>query len=248
MTHFLNDHMNTAVFLFGLMITACTTTVCCAGQPVLLSSDAIVAMTGLTVEPSVFENQNLEQPLLVCSKEDAAQYFNAKSVETLANKVDFESHVVILFAWQGSGQDRLDYTVQESYPETIQFTFTPGRTRDLRQHFQVYAIRSNVNLRVSGKEISLIPATDDSDFVRVEIRGRLDAQIMAIGGETTGIVIRAGNIEWELEARNPTTRQLCEQLHEQTVIVRGTLHRRWGVEITERWIVDVTDIEAVKRK
>ena len=35
---------------------------------------------------------------------------------------------------------------------------------------------------------------DDAYYVKVEIKGILQTQIMAIGGETTGVIIRAGDL------------------------------------------------------
>jgi hypothetical protein len=69
-------------------------------------------------------------------------------VAKLARQVDFEQQFVLLFAWRGSGQDRFRYTVAESYPEQVFFTYRAGRTRDLRPHVYVYALRSNVKWNV----------------------------------------------------------------------------------------------------
>jgi len=41
----------------------------------------------------------------------------------------------------------LAYRVAESDPEQVFFTFRPGRTRDLRPHVRVFAVRSNVTWR-----------------------------------------------------------------------------------------------------
>jgi len=62
----------------------------------------------------------------------------------LKEQVDFEKQIVLVFAWRGSGQDQMDFTVAESYPEQVRFRYKPGRTRDLRPHVYVYALRSNV--------------------------------------------------------------------------------------------------------
>ena len=66
----------------------------------------------------------------------------------LAEKVDFAQQMVLVFAWRGSGQDKLDSQVAESYPEQITFLHTKGRTKDLRPHLEVYALRSNVKWTV----------------------------------------------------------------------------------------------------
>lgn len=62
----------------------------------------------------------------------------------IAKLVDFKEQKLLIFAWQGSGQDKLTYSVLESYPEQIPFTFTPGKTYDLRKHVKLFVVRNNV--------------------------------------------------------------------------------------------------------
>jgi len=87
-------------------------------------------------------------PVVIKSAEDAAKYFEQETAGKLAKQVDFKKQVVVLFAWRGSGQDKLSYVVAESFPEQITFTLQRGRTRDLRPHAHVYAIRNNVKWNV----------------------------------------------------------------------------------------------------
>jgi len=66
----------------------------------------------------------------------------------LKEKVEFDEQVVLVFAWRGSGQDKLTYEVAESFPEQITFNIKPGRTKDLRPHIHIFALRSNVKWSV----------------------------------------------------------------------------------------------------
>ena len=70
------------------------------------------------------------------------------ALAALKKQVDFDEQFVLLFAWRGSGQDKLTYVVAESFPEQITFRIEPGRTRDLRPHVHIYALRSNVKWSV----------------------------------------------------------------------------------------------------
>lgn len=80
----------------------------------------------------------------------------------------------------------------------------------------------------------------DEDVIEVTVAGTLHAGVVAIGGETTGIVIEAKGITWELEfGKEASLRGEAERLHGQRVVVRGSLERRAGVEVSERWIVTV---------
>ena len=88
------------------------------------------------------------------------------------------------------------------------------------------------------------PATEDS--ITVKIIGTLRTRIVAIGGETTGTTITAKNITWELDfGQKAQFRKAAETLDGKKVVVEGSLEKRRGVEIKERWIVHVSDLKAV---
>jgi hypothetical protein len=97
---------------------------------------------------SVFEGSSWKKPLALKSEKEAAEHFDAEELAKLTKQVDFAKQSVLLFAWRGSGQDKLDAAVAESYPEQIFFTYAPGRTRDLREHVRMYALRANVKWSV----------------------------------------------------------------------------------------------------
>ena len=103
-------------------------------------------------ESSIFKNSNFNKPIVVKSKEEAAKHFGKKAVASLVKAVDFKKQFVLIFAWRGSGGDQLNYTVAESFPEQISFSRQFGRTRDLRSHTKVFALRSNVKWSVQGRK------------------------------------------------------------------------------------------------
>ena len=87
------------------------------------------------------------------------------------------------------------------------------------------------------------PAAKDS--IRVTVTGTLRTGIFAIGGETTGTTITARDITWELECgKDAAIRKTAQKLNGKQVLVQGSLERRKGVEIKERWIVTVTQLQA----
>lgn len=108
----------------------------------------ITRIEKVTPEPSVFKTSGRKKPLVLHSEKDAAEHFSEGELAKLAKQVDFGQQFVLLFAWRGSGQDRLRYAVAESYPEQVFLTYKAGRTRDLRPHVYVYALRSNVKWSV----------------------------------------------------------------------------------------------------
>ena len=108
----------------------------------------IQKIEGVQAKESIFEACSVKKPQVIRTAEDAAKHFDEANLKALAEKVDFAQQIVLVFAWRGSGQDRLESRVAESYPEQITFSLTPGRTRDLRQHIEIFALRSNVKWTV----------------------------------------------------------------------------------------------------
>lgn len=109
---------------------------------------AVAEIEGVDVDPAAFDAAQRGKPIEIKSDEEAAKYFKDESLKRLLEKVDFSEQFVLVFAWKGSGQDQLVGTVAESYPEQAFFEIEPGRTRDLRSHVHVYALRSNVTWKV----------------------------------------------------------------------------------------------------
>ena len=113
------------------------------------AQEPIVAIKASPVNIA-FKNSAFNKPIVVKSKEEATKLFGKEAVATLVKAVDFKKQFVLVFAWRGSGGDRLNYTVAESFPEQITFSRQFGRTRDLRPHSKVFALRSNVKWSVKG--------------------------------------------------------------------------------------------------
>ena len=133
----------------------------------------IQAVKGVQPKPSVFKAGGWSKPLIIRSQKEATEHFADAAVATLMKRVDFKQQIVLVFAWRGSGQDRLTYSVAESYPEQVFFTFRPGRTRDLRPHVRVYALRSNVTWRAPKRRGRRVAG--DPDAPVASDKGPLDA-------------------------------------------------------------------------
>jgi len=132
-------------------------TLWCATLAVVLSiasgmvsaQEPIVAIKVMP-EEGVFKNSAWDKPLVIKSSEDAVKHFRKDAIETLGKEVDFKKQFLLVFAWRGSGGDKLSYAVAESWPEQIFFSLEPGLTRDLRGHTHVFALRSNVSWSAKG--------------------------------------------------------------------------------------------------
>jgi hypothetical protein len=130
-------------WLLGIAVTFFLANVAFAQEP-------IVAVK-VTPEEAAFKDSSSTKPIVIKSEDEARKYFGKEALATIAKGVDFKKQFMLVFAWKGSGCDRLSHVVAESFPEQISFSLQPGRTDDLRTHIHVYALRSNVKWSVKGK-------------------------------------------------------------------------------------------------
>jgi hypothetical protein len=89
---------------------------------------------------------------------------------------------------------------------------------------------------------TLVVAQPDAprELITVRVVGVLQTGIVAIGGETTGTTITARDTTLELDfGQNEAMRGEADRLDGKLAIVEGSLQRRPGVEIRDRWIVTV---------
>jgi hypothetical protein len=75
------------------------------------------------------------------------------AADELKKKVDFDKEKLLLFTWQGSGGDKLAGALATADKKTLAtFTYTPGLTRDLRQHVKLFAVPKDAEVKVvTGK-------------------------------------------------------------------------------------------------
>ena len=109
---------------------------------------------------------------------------------------------------------------------------------------KTFCLATFVVLTLSAFTFSSEPAveSDPAPRIQVDVVGTLQTGVVAIGGETTGVVITCKNITWELEVPE-RLREAAEGMNGQVVQVKGELEKRQGVEIPARWIVTVTSME-----
>jgi len=101
-------------------------------------AELAVAPGKVTVEPAAWN-----KPAVIRTPEEAAKAFDKEALAIVTRKVDFASQVVLVFAWRGSGGDKLEHAVAESFPEQVRFSLARGRTKDLRAHGKVFVVNSN---------------------------------------------------------------------------------------------------------
>ena len=92
------------------------------------------------------------EPTTITSAEDLAKNgVVSKSADEIMKKVDFAKEKLVVFAWAGSGQDKLASELKTAdNKSTATFALTRGLTRDLRQHIHLYVVPKDAEVKVEG--------------------------------------------------------------------------------------------------
>jgi hypothetical protein len=138
------SHLSRLSFCGTLVLLAGASCLVRAAEEPDASVPPIERLKDVAPKASVLEAVKGKDPIVIRTADDAAKHFDDGALAALKKQVDFKHQVVLVFAWKGSGQDKLDYKVLESFPEQVVFELAPGRTKDLRSHTAVFVLRSNV--------------------------------------------------------------------------------------------------------
>jgi hypothetical protein len=93
-----------------------------------------------------------DKPRVINSERELEQVFTNQTVQDQLNRaVNFNQQKLLLFAWSGSGGDRLDHKVEG---QEVVFQFKPGVTKDLRAHVELFALAKDTPYQVEKAEIS----------------------------------------------------------------------------------------------
>lgn len=110
----------------------------------------VVEKLDIAPKHAVFEDATRAKPIGLTSAEDAGKYFEGEALKQINKQVNWTTQQVLIFAWRGSGGDRMTTEVKEGPDDSliVQYIYTAGRTRDLRPHTYVYAVRKGVKWEV----------------------------------------------------------------------------------------------------
>jgi hypothetical protein len=87
-----------------------------------------------------------DRPVVIEHGAGLAKVFKDEQVKhELDRKVDFGDQKLLVFAWSGSGGDKLDYALEK---QEVVFHFKPGLTKDLRPHIVLFSLNDHVKYRV----------------------------------------------------------------------------------------------------
>lgn len=85
------------------------------------------------------------------------------------------------------------------------------------------------------------PPVKDSP-IQVECHGKLRTEVVAVGGETTGMTVDFDGVTIDLKVDREADRKFAEGHHKQHVTILGRLRQIKGPERGIRWVIDVDKI------
>jgi hypothetical protein len=97
--------------------------------------------------------KNVNKPAEVTSADEAAKVFDKDTLEKVKKEVDFSKEKLVCFDWEGSGQDMVAFKLdKDKDAQVVVFTYTPGRTKDLRMHSRAFVMPKDMKWRVGDKK------------------------------------------------------------------------------------------------
>lgn len=100
--------------------------------------------------PQDLTRGGFDKPIVIDSDRELRKVLKDNAVqERLDREVNINKQKLLVFAWSGSGGDKLDYKVEK---KKVVFQFKPGMTKDLRQHIELFALDKDAKYRVKKAE------------------------------------------------------------------------------------------------
>jgi hypothetical protein len=111
-----------------------------AGEPGKLRE---IDAKGLNVKPA--KGGGVKKPMVFASADELDKA--VPNADAIKKAVDFGKDKLLIFAWGGSGGDKISPKVSDD-GKLVTFSYTPGLTRDFRQHVRVFAIPKTAEFKV----------------------------------------------------------------------------------------------------
>lgn len=92
-----------------------------------------------------FEKGRVTTPKTITSVEELDKAI--PDADAIKKQVDFTKDKLVLFAWGGSGGDKLTGKLSDD-GKSVVFTYTGGLTRDFRRHVHLFAIPKGADYKV----------------------------------------------------------------------------------------------------
>jgi hypothetical protein len=132
---------------------ACAILAALFAAPLALAADekpAIKEIPTKDLKLAFPERGKATEPATITSAEDLAKNAVVKgAADEIKKQVDFSKEKLVVFAWGGSGRDRLTPVLRaEDKKATAVFSYAPGLTRDFRMHTHLYVVPKDAEVKV----------------------------------------------------------------------------------------------------
>ncbi|MBI3823816.1 MAG: hypothetical protein HY289_14195 [Planctomycetes bacterium] len=94
-----------------------------------------------------FEKGRVNKPTTITTAEELDKAI--PEAGAIKKQVDFTKEKLVLFAWGGSGGDKLTARITEDGKTAI-FTYKGGLTRDFRRHVHLFVLPKNADFKLEG--------------------------------------------------------------------------------------------------
>ena len=84
-------------------------------------------------------------PVKITSAEEAASYFDEFGLATIEREIDWSKQSILIFAWTGAPDDRLQVMNQLDDKTDRLYLYTPGKAEGQRRHLEVYRVDHDMN-------------------------------------------------------------------------------------------------------
>lgn len=109
-----------------------------ASASVCLAQDSVKEIPSFYLRPELY-NTVSEYPLVIQNGYAFVDNYTLaeRYFDHLPPEVNFDAEQVVIFAWNGSGQDKIEY---EKIDDVYHFVYKRGKTKDLKQHLKIVSV------------------------------------------------------------------------------------------------------------
>ena len=158
--------------------------------------------------------------------------------------VDFENNMIVVATTQGRNEVRL-HRLNLAPGGNLQFAAASSRMRGPGFGYLMIEVPAIEIKMLNGRPVPAKadgvkpPKMNDKDSIQIEVVGFMRSGVVAVGGESTGFTITSGGMTFEMDV----SRFRIKDPNLKRGRVAGKLRVLKGVEVKQRFVIDIEKIE-----
>ena len=104
-------------------------------------------------------------PLQIRTAEELKKHVDADLAGKLSSRIGFDSRHLLLFSWRGAEDDQLGHTLASDKQGGVVFILEPGSGGDIRSHFRLFAMKSDVEWKPTFA-VASVPTSKKGGFLQ----------------------------------------------------------------------------------